>query len=78
MKGSEEAAPSSRVLWVDVLEIEARVRSIVGPEVPRGPEVADVADMVLPSASVVVRSHCFASAVLGRMGAGGLVALPPE
>ena len=44
----------------------------------RGPEEAEAeeADMVLPRASVVVRSHCFASTVLGRMG-GLLAALEP-
>lgn len=79
MNGSDEAVPpSSRVPWVEVLEIEPRVTSIGWPAA-RGPgevAVVEVADIVLPRASVVVRSHCFASAVFGRIG--GLVTLPPE
>ena len=79
MKGSEEGRPppaSSLVFWVDALDIEPRVTSIVWLEL-RGPEVvADVDDavMVLPRASVVVKSHCFAS-TFG--GIEGLVTLVP-
>lgn len=80
MNGSAEFAPSSLALWpVEALEMEPRAVSIGWPET-RGPgEVAVVEepDIVLPRASVVVKSHCFASAVLGRMG-GVLLALPPE
>lgn len=68
---------SSRALWVEVLDMEPRVTSI-WPEA-RGPgefAVAEDADIVLPRASVVVKSHCFASAVLGRNG--GLVMFGPE
>jgi hypothetical protein len=39
-------------------------------------EVAEDAEMVLPNASVVVKSHCFVSAVFGRMG--GVLEFPPE
>lgn len=78
---------SSRVLCVEVLEMEARVTSMEGWPGARGPgkaaaaavEVEDedgAAEMVLPRASVVVRSHCFASTALGRMG--GEETLPPE
>ena len=76
MKGSEEGRPppgSSLILCVDALDMEPRVTSIV----LRGLEgVADFedADMVLPRASVVVKSHCFAS-TLGGME--GLVTLVP-
>lgn len=58
--------------------MEPRVMSMLLPEWVRGPDEAEVedAEMVLPRASVVVRSHCFASTVLGRMG-GLLVALAP-
>jgi hypothetical protein len=65
---------------VEALEMEPRVASIGLPET-RGPgEVAgaavEVAEMVLPKASVVVKSHCFVSAVLGRIG--GVLVFPPE
>jgi hypothetical protein len=78
MKGSEGTPISSLVLWVEVLEMEPLVTSIGWP-CGRGPgevAVVELAERVLPRASVVVKSHCFASAVLGRMG--GLVTLPPE
>jgi hypothetical protein len=79
MKGSVEGTPvSSLVLWVEALDMEPLVMSMLLPEWVRGPDVAEVedADMVLPRASVVVRSHCFASTVLGRMD-GLAVALAP-
>jgi hypothetical protein len=69
IKGSEEGRlppASSLVLWVDTLDMEPRVTSIVF----RGPEgAADVedAEMVLPRASVAV-SHCFASTFGGIEG----------
>lgn len=58
--------------------MEPRVISMLLFGWRRGPEEAEAeeADMVLPRASVVVRSHCFASTVLGRMG-GLLAALEP-
>lgn len=70
--------PSSLMLWVEPLDMEPRVISIVLSEWDRAPNEADVegAEMVLPRASVVVRSHCFASTVLGRIG-GLAVALAP-
>jgi hypothetical protein len=44
----------------------------------RGPdEVAEDAEMVLPKASVVVKSHCLVSAVFGRID-GVLFVFPPE
>ena len=62
---------------VEVPEIEPRVMSMEDAGVVgTGERVVEVPDMVLPRASVVVRSHCFVSAVLGRMG-GVLLALPP-
>jgi hypothetical protein len=69
---------SSRALWVELLDMEPRVMSMLLAEWVRGPDEAEAedADMVLPRASVVVRSHCFASTVLGRMG-GLLLALVP-
>ena len=79
MKGSVEGTPgSSLMLWVELLDMEPRVISMLLFGWRRGPEEAeaDEADMVLPRASVVVRSHCFASTVLGRMG-GLLAALEP-
>ena len=79
MKGSVEGTPgSSLMLWVELLDMEPRVISMLLFGWRRGPEEAEAeeADMVLPRASVVVRSHCFASTVLGRMG-GLLVALEP-
>lgn len=79
MKGSVEGTPgSSLMLWVELLDMEPRVISMLLFGWRRGPEEADAeeADMVLPRASVVVRSHCFASTVLGRMG-GLLAALEP-
>jgi hypothetical protein len=79
MKGSVEGTPgSSLMLWVELLDIEPRVISMLLFGWRRGPEEAEAeeADMVLPRASVVVRSHCFASTVLGRMG-GLLAALEP-
>lgn len=47
-----------------MLELEPRVASMV----PGADVAVEVADMVLPSASVVVKSHCLVSAVLGRSG----------
>ena len=79
MKGSVEGTPgSSLMLWVELLDMEPRVISMLLFGWRRGPEEAEAeeADMVLPRASVVVRSHCFASTVLGRMG-GQLAALEP-
>ena len=79
MKGSVEGTPgSSLMLWVELLDMEHRVISMLLFGWRRGPEEAEAeeADMVLPRASVVVRSHCFASTVLGRMG-GLLAALEP-
>jgi hypothetical protein len=79
MKGSVEGTPgSSLMLWVELLDMEPRVISMLLFGWRRGPEEAEAeeADMVLPRASVVVRSHCFASTVLGRMG-GLLAALEP-
>ena len=79
MKGSVEETPgSSLMLWVELLDMEPRVISMLLFGWRRGPEEAEAeeADMVLPRASVVVRSHCFASTVLGRMG-GLLAALEP-
>ena len=79
MKGSVEGTPvSSLVLWVELLDMEPRVMSMLWPERVRAPVEAEVedAEMVLPRASVVVRSHCFASTVLGRMG-GLAAALAP-
>lgn len=66
------------MLWVELLDMEPRVISMLLFGWRRGPEEteAEEADMVLPRASVVVRSHCFASTVLGRMG-GLLAALEP-
>lgn len=68
---------SSFVLWVDVLEMEPRVASIEAAGVGAGELlVAEAPDIVLPSASVVVKSHCFASSdVLGLICA--LLAGPP-
>ena len=79
MKGSVEGTPgSSLMLWVELLDMEPRVISMLLFGWRRGPEEAEAeeADIVLPRASVVVRSHCFASTVLGRMG-GLLAALEP-
>ena len=79
MKGSVEGTPgSSLMLWVELLDMEPRVISMLLFGWRRGPVEAEAeeADMVLPRASVVVRSHCFASTVLGRMG-GLLAALEP-
>ena len=79
MKGSVEGTPGpSLMLWVELLDMEPRVISMLLFGWRRGPEEAEAeeADMVLPRASVVVRSHCFASTVLGRMG-GLLAALEP-
>jgi hypothetical protein len=76
MKGSENV--SLELCAVDALDVEPRVASIGWPE-SRGPgevAVAEDADMVLPKASVVVKSHCFVSAVFGRIG--GVLAFPPE
>jgi hypothetical protein len=59
--------------------MEPRVVSIGWPEA-RGPgevAVAEDAEIVLPKASVVVKSHCFVSAVFGRID-GVLFAFPPE
>ena len=79
MNGSAEAMPpSSLVLCVEALEMEPRVMSIANAEARRPGELAvvDAADMVRPKGLVVVRSHCFVSAVLGRIGA--VTALPPK
>jgi hypothetical protein len=66
---------SSLVLWVEVLDMEPRVGSIESFGFGAGELVLDAPDIVRPRASVVVRSHCFASAVLGLMGVP--LALPP-
>jgi hypothetical protein len=76
MKGSEDV--SLELCAVDALDMEPRVASIGWLE-SRGlgeVAVAEDADMVLPKASVVVKSHCLVSAVLGRIG--GVLAFPPE
>lgn len=78
MKGSADVpAVSSLALRVELLDMEPRVMSMVWVWWVREPDAAgaEEADKVLPRASVVVRSHCFASTVLGRMG--GLVGLVP-
>ena len=79
MNGSVEGTPgSSLILWVELPDMEPRVMSMLLLEWMREPDEAEAedADMVLPRASVVVRSHCFASTVLGRMD-GLLAALEP-
>jgi hypothetical protein len=77
MKGSLEGRPppaSSLVLCVvDALDMEPRVTSIVLRGFEGAADVED-AEIVLPRASVVVRSHCFAS-TFG--GIEGLVTLVP-
>ena len=58
--------------------MEPRVTSMVWIWCDREPEAAGAedADKVLPRASVVVKSHCFASTVFGRTG-GLAVGLAP-
>lgn len=69
-------AASSFVNWVELLDMEPLVMSIVlWWRVPDEALVEDT-EMVLPRASVVVRSHCFASTALGREG-GLAVGLAP-
>jgi hypothetical protein len=55
--------------------MEPRVASIEIPGVGAGEVELDAPDNVLPRASVVVKSHCFASAVCGLIGVP--LALPP-
>jgi hypothetical protein len=59
---------SSLVLWVEVLEIEARIASDEVAAAGVGDVELDAPEMVRPRASVVVKSHCFASAVFGLSG----------
>jgi hypothetical protein len=76
MNGSE-TLPSSRLLWaVEALEMEPRVISIELPGMrePGEDAVVEVAEIVLPRASVVVKSRCFASPIVECNGG---LATPP-
>lgn len=76
MKGSVEDVVSLVLCAVEALDMEPRVASI-GLSGARSPgEVTEEAEIVLPRASVVVKSHCFSSAGFGR--ADGVLELPPE
>lgn len=76
MKGSD--AVSLALCAVEALEMEPRVASIgwLGARGPGEVAVVEEWDMVLPRASVVVKSHCFVSAGLSRVV--GVLAFPPE